>query len=151
MIFDKYNNIGLTLLSILKVIKDYEEIEYSKALLILPFTMNNSIIKHLKDKRVKTLGIEDLIYTKPSLFVNFNKQYQQFIPMAVNTLVIAEKMNFLEIQNTIKPNFDQIKRINFEDNELGSRWSNIYKASNYISSFLDEKVENLYLKLRIEL
>ena len=61
-------------------------------------------------------------------------------------------MSYIKIEdNKIIPIKEEIEKINFNDNELGNRTKNVYKASNNIVKILQEDVKELYFKLRVEI
>ncbi|MGM0518498.1 MAG: three component ABC system middle component [Campylobacterota bacterium] len=152
MKFEQYNNIGFSLMSFLSIIKNMNSLEYSKSLLILPLVLHDPLVKYLKDGRVVIRGIEDLILSKVEYFLNYNDRYFNYLPLSLNTIIFAEKMGYIEINNSqIIPIKQEIEKINFSVKELGSRINTVYKASNNIVKILDEDVKELYFKLRIEI
>ena len=106
----------------------------------------------LKDGRTVIKGIEDLILSKVEYFLNYNDRYFNYLSLSLNTIMFAEKMSYIKIEdNKIIPIKEEIEKINFNDNELGNRTKNVYKASNNIVKILQEDVKELYFKLRVEI
>ena len=138
MKFETYNNIGFSLISFLSIIKNMNSLEYSKSLLILPIVLHDPLINYLKDGRTVIKGIEDLILSKVEYFLNYNDRYFNYLSLSLNTIM------FIPIK-------EEIEKINFNDNELGNRTKNVYKASNNIVKILQEDVKELYFKLRVEI
>ena len=152
MKFETYNNIGFSLISFLSIIKNMNSLEYSKSLLILPIVLHDPLINYLKDGRTVIKGIEDLILSKVEYFLNYNDRYFNYLSMSLNTIMFAEKMSYIKIEdNKIIPIKEEIEKINFNDNELGNRTKNVYKASNNIVKILQEDVKELYFKLMVEI
>ncbi|MCB5267859.1 MAG: DUF6521 family protein [Candidatus Cloacimonetes bacterium] len=152
MKFETYNNIGFSLMSFLSIIKNMNSLEYSKSLLILPLVLHDPLVKYLKDGRVVIKGIEDLILSKVEYFLNYNERYFNYLPLSLNTIIFAKKMGYIEVNNNqIIPIKEEIENINFNSKELGNRLNDVYKASNNIVKILEEDINELYFKLRIEI
>ncbi|MDD3476297.1 MAG: DUF6521 family protein [Sulfurimonas sp.] len=152
MKFETYNNIGFSLMSFLSIIKNMNSLEYSKSLLILPLVLHDPLVKYLKDGRVVIKGIEDLILSKVEYFLNYNERYFNYLPLSLNTIIFAKKMGYIEVNNNqIIPIKEEIENINFNSKELGNRLNDVYKASNNIVKILEEDINELYFKFRIEI
>ncbi|MBU1666802.1 hypothetical protein KKC13_00140 [bacterium] len=150
---DTYNNIGISLVSFLSVVRFFDEIDYAKTLLINPILLHNKSTAYFKSHINKAKGIEGLITSKIELFVGFNKRYYSFLEISINTIIIAQKMNFITLyKNRIIPNKDQIDKFDFTNKELGNRAINIIEASQRIATVLkEENTNNLYFMFRIEI
>lgn len=149
---DTYNNIGISLVAFLSTVRYMESIEYSKALLIQPLLMYNPLVNYIKKKNVNVKSIEDLTLTKINYFLNFNERYLSFLTLGINTILIAQKMKFIELQhNKIIVNKNKIEDFDFQNNKLGIRATNIISASNKIANILNENTCELYFKLRIQI
>ncbi|MDH1977020.1 three component ABC system middle component [Aliarcobacter butzleri] len=150
---DTYNNIGISIVGFLSIIRFFDEIEYSKSLLINPILLHNKTVTYLKSQTTKPKGIEDLITSKIELFFDFNKRYYSFLELSINTIIIAQKMNFITLQNSkIIPIKEQIDKFDFINESLGTRAINIIQASEKLSVLLkQENTDSLYFTLRIEI
>ncbi|MDN5088492.1 three component ABC system middle component [Aliarcobacter butzleri] len=150
---DTYNNIGISIVGFLSIIRFFDEIEYSKSLLINPILLHNKTVTYLKSQTTKPKGIEDLITSKIELFFDFNKRYYSFLELSINTIIIAQKMNFITLQNSkIIPIKEQIDKFDFTNESLGTRAINIIQASEKLSVLLkQENTDSLYFTLRIEI
>lgn len=150
---DTYNNIGISIVGFLSIIRFFDEIEYSKSLLINPILLHNKTVTYLKSRSTKPKGIEDLITSKIELFFDFNKRYYSFLELSINTIIIAQKMNFITLQNSkIIPIKEQIDKFDFTNESLGTRAINIIQASEKLSVLLkQENTDSLYFTLRIEI
>lgn len=150
---DTYNNIGISIVGFLSIIRFFDEIEYSKSLLINPILLHNKTVTYLKSRSTKPKGIEDLITSKIELFFDFNKRYYSFLELSINTIIIAQKMNFITLQNSkIIPIKEQIDKFDFSNESLGTRAINIIQASEKLSVLLkQENTDSLYFTLRIEI
>lgn len=150
---DTYNNIGISLVGFLSIIRFFDEIEYSKSLLISPILLHNKTVIYLKSQTTKPKGIEDLITSKIEFFLDFNKRYYSFLELSINTIIIAQKMNFITLKNNkIIPIKEQIDKFDFTNERLGTRAINIIQASEKLSTLLkQESTDSLYFILRIEI
>jgi len=150
---DTYNNIGISLVSFLAVIRFFDEIEYSKSLLINPILLHNQTVAYLKNKNTKPKGIEDLVNSKIEFFLDFNKRYYAFLELSINTIIFAQKMNFIALEkNKVIPIKERIDKFDFTNKGLGDRAINIIQASEKLSILLQhESIDSLYFKLRIEI
>lgn len=150
---DTYNNIGISLVGFLSMIRFFDEMEYSKFLLINPLLLHNQTVTYLKSKTTKPKGIEDLIISKIEFFLDFNKRYYSLLELSINTIVLAQKMNFIMLEdNKIIPIKEQIDKFDFKNEALGNRAINIIQASEKLSTLLkQESTDSLYFMLRIEL
>lgn len=150
---DTYNNIGISLVGFLSIIRFFDEIEYSKSLLISPILLHNKTVTYLKSKTTKPKGIEDLITSKIEFFLDFNKRYYEFLGLSINTIILAQKMKFITLkENKIVISKEEIKKFDFSNKSLGNRAIGMIQASNKLSNILkQENTDNLYFKLRIEI
>lgn len=148
-----YNNIGISLVGLLSIVRFYDEIDYSRCLLINPILLHNQSVTYLKSGNTKPKGIEDLISSKVELFLNFNKRYYSFLELSINTIIIANKMKFIDLEGSkIIVNKEQMDTFDFSNKNLGDRASKMIQASEKLSNLLkQENTENLYFKLRIEI
>ena len=74
-------------------------LEYSKSLLILPMVLHDPLINYLKDGRTVIKGIEDLILSKVEYFLNYNDRYFNYLSLSLNTIMFAEKMSYIKIED----------------------------------------------------
>lgn len=150
---DTYNNIGISLVGFLSIIRFFDEIEYSKSLLISPILLHNKTVTYLKSQTTKPKGIEDLITSKIEFFLDFNKRYYEFLGLSINTIILAQKMKFITLEeNKIVISKEEIKKFDFSNKSLGNRAIGMIQASNKLSNILkQENTDNLYFKLRIEI
>lgn len=150
---DTYNNIGISLVGFLSIIRFFDEIEYSKSLLISPILLHNKTVTYLKSQSTKPKGIEDLITSKIEFFLDFNKRYYEFLGLSINTIILAQKMKFITLEeNKIVISKEEIKKFDFSNISLGNRAIGMIQASNKLSNILkQENTDNLYFKLRIEI
>lgn len=152
MINDTYNNLGISLIALLSMVRQYEETSFSEMLLVNPILLHNETTTYLKNSNTKPKSINDLIISKIDLFTDFNSRFYSFLELSINTISIAEKMNFISFNdNKIIPNKVEIDKLNFIENNIGTRAYKIVVASKKLYSIFEKDMtEALYLKLRIE-
>jgi len=151
MKIENYNNVGIGLVALLSVVRYFDVLDYAKVLLIQPLMLHNPLVNHVKKHNVVIKGIEDLTISKVEYFLNYNDRYYSLLPLSINTILIANKMNFLELRdNKIIVNQSNIETFDFKAKSLGKRAKNIISASERISKLLREDSKELYFKLRVK-
>jgi hypothetical protein len=142
-----YNNFGITAIAINSVLTFSGELPISKVLLIMPLFTNKELTSHLSRATTQIKSIEKLISEKTPLFSNFNKRYYDSLVNSLNAIqLLIETNKILMIDGKLKNNLP------FQYNtSMGKRAEKIFTASQNVSKLLQEKNENLYLNLRIEL
>ena len=85
--------------------------------------------------------------------MDFNKRYYEFLGLSINTIILAQKMKFITLEeNKIVISKEEIKKFDFSNISLGNRAIGMIQASNKLSNILkQENTDNLYFKLRIEI
>ena len=152
MKIDNYNNIGIALVSFLSVVRNFDKLDYSKALLIQPLLLHNPLVNYVKKSNVRISGIEDLTIEKVEFFLNFKDRYFSLLALSINTILIAQKMKFIQLEdNKIIVDKRVIDDFDFNSKVLGKRAKNIILASEKISKILQDNVAELYFKLRVEI
>ena len=141
-----YKNEAIGVVAIYSVIKELEEIEYSKAMLILPLMLNDKLIKFLGRANTKVRGIEELIIKKGQVLTNFNEFYLEMLPISINSLIILNEMQVIEIENGIIRIIK--KEIKF-DLDVSKRTNSMLKSVKGICEILKIQSESLYLQLRV--
>lgn len=141
-----YNNEAIGVVAIYSVIKELEEIEYSKAMLILPLMLNDKLIKFIGRANTKVRGIEELIIKKGQVLTSFNEFYLEMLPISINSLIILNEMKVIEIENgTIRIIKKELK----VDLDVSKRTKSMLKSVEGICEILKMQSENLYLQLRV--
>ena len=149
---DLYNNLGISLVSFINVVNQFEVIEYSKALLIIPISLHDPLINYLKRKNVSVKGSEDIFLSKIEYFIDFNERYYSFLSISINTILVAERLGLIDCDNgKIKPISNAISSFDFSKKSIGKRAYNISLAIPEIINILNDNTDELYFKLRIEL
>lgn len=149
---DNYNNLAISIVAFLSVIRNIETLTFAKSMLILPLALHNPLVNYMKSKRTNVKGIEDLTLDKVKFFLNFHQRYLSFLTLGINTLLVIEKMDLIKINiNEIVINKNKINEFDFSSDLLGMRARNIILSSEKISKLLEEDACELYFKLRIQI
>ncbi|WP_346870520.1 hypothetical protein [Clostridium sp. UBA5119] len=142
-----YNNEGICAFGIMSILEIMGEISYSKAMLIPPLIFNTNVVKFLGTNS-KIRSFEEFRLKQVSSVSKFNNMYYNFLPLTINTLVILDDMNFIDLEyNIIKLKTPLISAI--EIKKLGKRASGIIKIAPKLVNLLNEEDEKLYLQLGV--
>ncbi len=139
----------LTGIAILSVLRNTKKLEITKCLLIEPLLSYKSIKVYLKKNNCKIRSIEELM-VKQNIVSNFNRRYQEKLPLSINSILLMSELKLLKIENNnvifIGEKFD------FNEKTLGKTARSIIAAGSNLSKILTkEDASTLYLSLRIEL
>lgn len=145
-----FNNELISAVSIYSVLNYLESISISKALLIFPFVSHKETLDFLKNKRTKIRSLEEFIIKRPHFFSNFNERYYSFLTLSINSLILLSELTFIFIDDS-KLFLNSNIKINISKNEFGDRTFDVFKAAPKLARILNDKDENLYLQLRVEL
>jgi len=143
-----YNNEAIALISILAILRETKELEYSKSFLILPFLLNDNIVNFIRRKNSIVIGIQDLISRRIENFSNFNKSFKNFTPLTFNTLLLGHELGVLKLN----PNYIELsdnETFDFESKILGNRVENILTASKKLIPIFEKDSAELYSSLKI--
>lgn len=145
-----FNNEAIATVAIGSVFKNSREMTLAKAMLILPFLFHPNTLSALKDHRTVFRSLEEFIVKKPTSFVNFNGRFQMLLPVSINAIMILKEIGVISIKRSLIAYRGDIP-FDVEQNNIGTRASNIIAGAAKLSKLLDEDVNTLYLKLKIEL
>jgi hypothetical protein len=143
-----YNNIGICATSIISVLEKSDgKLELNKVPLIMPFITHKQLLSYLSNKKITILSLDSLIIDKNHYFTNFNKRFYESLTLTINAIQFLNDIESIQIyDNKVK----LIKSIKYHKS-MGTRSEKIYKASQNITTLLNESSEKLYLNLRIQL
>ncbi|MED1919082.1 DUF6521 family protein [Bacillus thuringiensis] len=152
--FSLYNNEFIGSLSVFNVLKFMKEPTAAKILLVLPLVFHNDLVSFLNNGKTKVRSIEELIIKKPEFVSNFNSRFYSLIRVSINSILILQKMKLINIgEDGIINLVDEQKELlpSYDKKSIGNRALNIIKSSQVIADILDEKVEKIYLQLKVKL
>ncbi len=142
-----YNNEGICALGIMSILELMEELSYSKVMLISPLIFNMKVVKFLRTN-AKIRSFEEFRLKQVSYVSKFNDMYYNFLPVTINSLVILEDMNFIELEeNIIKLKMPLLPSVNTK--KLGKRANSIIKIAPKLMNLFREDEEKLYLQLGV--
>ncbi len=144
---DYYNNIGFGVIALGAVLNQSQELSISKLFLIFPLLSHQELLQYLSRKTTKVMSIEKLLVERTSFFANFNKRYYASLCLTINALQYLNDLGYIKIENgsvTLLVPFDY-------DSGMGKRANKVFLASNNISQLLKDRVDKLYMNLRVEI
>lgn len=142
-----YNNFGIGVIAIGAVLGIRKEISIAQACLIYPLFSHQELLYYLARKTTRIKSIEELIVKRTSNFSNFNSRYYDSLSETFSSLQYLNDMGYVRVS---AGQIVLLKNIGRSDG-MGSRAEKIFLASENISKILDDRVENLYLNLRVKL
>lgn len=140
----------LTGIAILSVLENTKKLEISKCILIEPLLSYKSIRDYLKNANSKVRSIEELMIKQNIVFSNFNRRFQEKLPLSVNSILLLSQLKLLHIENgNLLFTGD---KFDFNEKTLGKAAQDIIATSgNLVEILTREAASSLYLSLRIEL
>jgi hypothetical protein len=145
-IYYSYNNEALASCVLFSVIREMQNIDYARLLLILPFLFDNRIISSLKNEG--QIDLEEFIKVKPKLFTAFNKRFLNLMPVTINSIMLLKKSNQISINKEITC----IGDLSLADIDLGERFEKIKNVlPNFLMLLEDYSTIKLYEMLKIQL
>ncbi|QEQ97418.1 three component ABC system middle component [Neptunomonas concharum] len=141
------NNLAFSSLAISIVVEKSQELELTKALLIMPFIAHKELLSYLANGRTQIISLDKLIIDKLHCFSNFNKRYYDNMSTSLNAIQFLSEMDMISIDNSRMISIKEVEH----SNSVGDRLKRVSKASNNISKILSEDASSLYLNLRIEI
>lgn len=140
----------LTGIAILSVLRNTKKLETTKCLLIEPLLSYKSIRNYLKNANSKVRSIEELMVKQNIVFSNFNRRFEEKLPLSINSILLMSQLKLLHIENNnllfTGDKFD------FNEKTLGKAALDIIAtSSNLVEILAREAASSLYLSLRIEL
>ncbi|WP_284459811.1 three component ABC system middle component [Chryseobacterium sp.] len=145
-----YNNEAIASTTFLSILQKIENLDVSRACLILPFLFEDSMARALKRLHVTpTYSLEQFMAENPRLFVSFNKRYLSLLPVMINSLMILENTGQIKIGK----NITCTSLLNIDGNEsLGERFLVIEDAIPNLLFLLEQKTTvQLYKTLNVQL
>lgn len=140
----------LTALTILSILKDCNSLEIAKVLLIEPLCSYKKLLKKLTNSRINIRSIEELIIKSDFILTNFNKKFQEYIVVSINSVYLLLQLKLITMsENKI---FYNGEVFDFNEKTLGEKAKIRINASSKLSHILKHtESDELYLHLRVEL
>ena len=122
--------------------------DIARACLILPFLLDDSTVNYLLRNDIVEGGLQQLVSEQRKLFISFNKRYLALLPVSINSLMLLNKGELIEIG----------KEITYKSSEdvgniaLGNRFENIRTAiPKFMSLTASINTVTLYKLLKVQL
>lgn len=143
-----YNNEAIATTVLMSVITKLKRMDIASAPLVLPFLLDNRIVNHLLKDEANYENIEQFIQSKRLYFTSFNNRFLSLLPVTVNSLMILQKSNVINITDSITIN----KEVKFDVNELGLRFTKIERViPKFVALIKNYSLSDLYFIFRIQL
>ncbi|WP_370386872.1 three component ABC system middle component [Snodgrassella alvi] len=143
-----YNNEAIATTVLMSVITKLKRMDIASAPLVLPFLLDNRIVNHLLKDEANYENIEQFIQSKRLYFTSFNNRFLSLLPVTVNSLMILQKSNVINITDSITIN----KEFEFDVNELGLRFTKIeHVIPIFVALIKNYSLSDLYFIFRIQL
>ncbi|MER1986617.1 MAG: three component ABC system middle component [Solibacillus sp.] len=147
---DLYNNELIAAISILSVLKHLKQGTTALLVLVLPIISEKKTLNFLAKQNTKIRSIEELILKNPETIVNFNNRYLSNLGTSINAIFLLKEMQLIQINGNVISYIDD-NEIDFSSKQLGARLEKIINCSEKLSYILEDKIENIYLQLRVNL
>ncbi|TCC98493.1 three component ABC system middle component [Pedobacter hiemivivus] len=147
-IYYTYNNEAIGSCVFLSILKSVPSMDIARACLILPFLLDDSTVNYLLRNDIVEGGLQQLVSEQRKLFISFNKRYLALLPVSINSLMLLNKGELIEIG----------KEITYKSSEdvgniaLGNRFENIRMAiPKFMSLTASINTVTLYKLLKVQL
>lgn len=149
-IYYTYNNEAISSCIFIEVLQQAETLDIARACLILPFLLDNRTVKYLqKISNEKKISLEDIIKERPRLFTSFNKRYLELLPITINSFILLNKKNQIEITTS---DISSKTKLIYGETDMGDRFNEVKKAlPAFIKILKIYSTIQLYQILRIQL
>lgn len=145
---DLYNNEIISAVSIASILRYLKKSTISQLSLVLPLISHKKTLNFLSKKNTKVRSIEELIIKNPDTIVNFNDRYLSCLITSLNSVLLLKEMNIIQMDNK-NIIYLENNEFDFTSEKLGTRLEKIISCSDKLAYILDDKIENLYLQLRV--
>lgn len=147
-IYYNYNNEAIASCVLLSALQQTNSIDIARSCLILPFLLDDRTVRNLNNTNVEGTSLENFIKEQPRLFSSFNKRYLALLPISINSLLLLNKSNQIQIASNISSKSD----LSFSNASLGDRYNRIGEAlPNLLNMIKEYSTPQLYQLLKIQL
>lgn len=147
-IYYTYNNEAIASCVMLKALQNIKAIDIARSCLILPFLLDDKTVTHLRNNKGNNLNLENLIKEQPRLFTFFNKRYLALLPISINSLILLNKSNQIEIESDISLKNGMLPDII----NIGDRFNKINEVLPSLLTMIEKyTTTQLYQLLKIQL
>lgn len=147
---DLFNNEMIAAISIASVVRHLKQGTIAQMVLIIPLISEKKTLNFLAKQNTKVRSIEELIIKNPETIVNFNNRYLSNLITSLNSIFLLKEMNIIQMNNS-DIFYNPANNFDFSSKQLGTRLEKMISCSEKLAYILDDKIENLYLQLRVVL
>lgn len=147
-IYYTYNNEAISSCIFLSVLNNINSLDIARSCLFLPFLLDDRTISSLQKTKYIELDLVQFIKQQPRLFLSFNKRYLSLLPVTINSLMLLNKSDQIDIGKNITTK----STFNIENIDLGDRFNKIKEVMPILLSMIDKySTTELYKILNIQL
>ena len=148
-IYYTYNNEAIASCVFLSVLDRIKTLDIARSCLMLPFLLDDRTIAYFDKNRNAEFTLEQMKKEQPKLFISFNKRYLSLLPVTINSLMILNKSNQINIGREIYIVNDVLPIYN---SMMGERFDKIIDVVPVFLSVIDGySTKQLYKLLNIQL
>lgn len=144
-----YHNEAIAIIAIMTVLNKLKNIDLLKSLLILPFLFHKATLYYISKNSID-VNFEHLLKNKISLLSNFSDRFYSFLPITINSIIIAKDLGYLNITNNniiISENFDST----LLNKDIGVRAKLIIDSTDNLIKILNEETSKIYYYTNIKI
>ncbi len=147
-IYYTYNNEAISSCIFLSILNYINSLDIARSCLLLPFLLDDRTISSLQKTKYIEVDLDQFIKQQPRLFLSFNKRYLSLLPVTINSLMLLNKSDQIDIGKNITTK----STFNIENIDLGDRFNKIKEVIPILLSMIDKySTTELYKILNIQL
>lgn len=149
-IYYTYNNEAIASCVFLIYLQEAKKVDIARSCLLLPLLLDDRTVDYLNNIIYDDYdSLESIIKKKPHLFASFNKRYLSLLPVTINSLVILNKNQQIQIlSNKILTKTDFI----YGKIDMGKRFEKIKNVIPFVVYIFSRySTMRLYKLLNIQL
>jgi len=147
-IYYTYNNEAISSCVFLSILNYINSLDIARSCLFLPFLLDDRTISSLQKTKHIEVDLDQFIKQQPRLFLSFNKRYLSLLPVTINSLMLLNKGDQIDIGKNITTK----RTFNIENFDLGDRFNKIKEVIPILLSMIDKySTTELYKILNIQL
>ena len=147
-IYYTYNNEAISSCIFLSILNCINSLDIARSCLLLPFLLDDRTISSLQKTKYIEVDLDQFIKQQPRLFLSFNKRYLSLLPVTINSLMLLNKSDQIDIGKNITTK----STLKIENIDLGDRFNKINEVIPILLLMIDKySTTELYKILNIQL
>jgi hypothetical protein len=147
-IYYTYNNEAISSCIFLSILNYINSLDIARSCLLLPFLLDDRTISSLQKTKYIEVDLDQFIKQQPRLFLSFNKRYLSLLPVTINSLMLLNKSDQIDIGKNITTK----STFKIENIDLGDRFNKINEVIPILLLMIDKySTTELYKILNIQL